>query len=341
MAFRLFSSVSKGRLVGGGTALGLAGITVDSAFRREPLRLDNGIASAVDEQFHTSSSYYAPIGYRGKTFQLKTNYTQIAATSTVEVESETSPWPTLPAPGELSLFDIGTNPAEAESNPTEHFAQAKLWDAVLLIDEADIYMENRERQDLARNSLVSDNLHFLNAHTYCLTHILGFLRALERCQSILFLTTNRIGSFDDAFISRIHVTFYYHDLTEKKREMLWRNFFDKLVRDRGGLMRVPIDTKDYIKGQDVRALKWNGREIRNAMQTAVALTDFERETDEDGKILLKHMHIAQIVRMSSDFRDYLDVLHRGDESKRAATQRIRYDHFEYQNGISGNEKERT
>ena len=28
-------------------------------------------------------------------------------------------------------------------------------------------------------------------------------------------------------------------------------------------MRVPIDTKDYTNGQEVRALKWNGREIRN------------------------------------------------------------------------------
>ncbi|KAL9614466.1 MAG: hypothetical protein Q9167_001069 [Letrouitia subvulpina] len=224
----------------------------------------------------------------------------------------------------LTISDIGTNPAEAERNLTEHFARAKLWDAIILIDEADIYMENRERQDLARNSLVS-----------------GFLRALEHCQSMLFLTTNRIGSFDDAFISRIHVTLYYHDFTEEQRQMLWTNFFDKLIRDRGGLMRVPIDTKDYTKGKDVRALKWNGREIRNAMQTAIALADYERAIDEDGRILLKDTHVAQIVRMSSDFRDYLDVLHRGDESKRAATQRIRYDKFEYQNGIIGNEKERN
>ena len=74
------------------------------------------------------------------------------------------------------------------------------------------------------------------------------------------------------------------------------------------------------------------------MQTAVALADFEGATDEEGKILLKDTHIQQIVRMSSDFRDYLDTLHQGDESKRAERQRIRYDPYVDQNEDSDKEK---
>ena len=86
---------------------------------------------------------------------------------------------------------------------------------------------------------------------------------MENCQSILFLTTNRVGAFDDAFISRIHVSLYYPDLSEDDRRQIWRNFFKKLIKDRGDIMRIPIDTKDYTEGKEVRALKWNGREIRN------------------------------------------------------------------------------
>ena len=86
---------------------------------------------------------------------------------------------------------------------------------------------------------------------------------MESCQSILFLTTNRVGAFDDAFISRIHVSLYYPELTEEDRKKIWRNFFDKLAKDRGDIMRIPIDTKDYTNGQEVREVKWNGREIRN------------------------------------------------------------------------------
>ena len=166
----------------------------------------------------------------------------------------------------LTISDIGTNAEAAEKNLIRHFTRAKLWDAILLIDEADIYMESREKQDLTRNSLVSGNFPIFNASTLCSIDVLGFLRALEHCQSILFLTTNRIGSFDDAFISRIHVTLYYPDFTEVERKKVWKNFFDKLIRDRGDIMRVPIDTKDYINGREVRAVQWNGREIRNGEQ---------------------------------------------------------------------------
>ncbi|KAG8530262.1 uncharacterized protein KY384_004763 [Bacidia gigantensis] len=100
MTFRLFNSVSKRRLVSGGTALGLAAFTVDSLFRRTSLRLDNGIASPADEQFHISSAFPVPAGYGGKTFQIKNNYPQVAPTSIVE--SKKPSWPTLPAPGERS-----------------------------------------------------------------------------------------------------------------------------------------------------------------------------------------------------------------------------------------------
>lgn len=68
-----------------------------------------------------------------------------------------------------------------------------------------------------------------------------------------------------------------------------------------------------------------------AFQTAVALADFENDTDEDGKIVLRERHIQQIVHMSQEFKEYLRELHRGDEAKRADRQRIRYDDFETQN----------
>ena len=189
---------------------------------------------------------------------------------------------------------------------------------------------------------------------------------MENCQSILFLTTNRVGAFDDAFISRIHVSLYYPDLSEDDRRKVWRNFFDKLIKDRGDIMRILIDTKDYTNGKEVRALKWNGREIRNgkeanssaikrrvdahplisfcsfpAFQTAVALADFEGATDEDGKILLKDTHIMQIVRMSKEFKTYLHKLHLGDESKRAERQGIRFDKYDGQSGDSDGEKRKT
>lgn len=60
----------------------------------------------------------------------------------------------------LTSSDIGTNPAQVEINLTRHFKTARAWGAVLLIDEADVFMERRSTADLVRNSLVAGKLYY-------------------------------------------------------------------------------------------------------------------------------------------------------------------------------------
>lgn len=55
----------------------------------------------------------------------------------------------------LTSSDIGVEADEVEENLTTHFKNAKNWGAVLLIDEADVFMERRTTADLTRNSLVA------------------------------------------------------------------------------------------------------------------------------------------------------------------------------------------
>lgn len=55
----------------------------------------------------------------------------------------------------LTSSDIGTDPVEVEDTLTTHFRRAKSWDAILLIDEADVFLEKRSTADLIRNSLVA------------------------------------------------------------------------------------------------------------------------------------------------------------------------------------------
>jgi SpoVK/Ycf46/Vps4 family AAA+-type ATPase len=57
----------------------------------------------------------------------------------------------------LTSSDIGIDPGEVEHNLTSHFKRAQSWGAVLLIDEADVFMERRTTSDFARNSLVAGN----------------------------------------------------------------------------------------------------------------------------------------------------------------------------------------
>lgn len=55
----------------------------------------------------------------------------------------------------LTSKDIGTGPAKVEFNLSSKFKTAKSWGAVMLIDEADVFMERRSTSDLIRNSLVA------------------------------------------------------------------------------------------------------------------------------------------------------------------------------------------
>ncbi|KAF4921572.1 ATPase family AAA domain-containing protein 3B [Colletotrichum viniferum] len=211
----------------------------------------------------------------------------------------------------LTSSDIGTEPREVEHNLTENFKRAMNWGAVLLIDEADVFMERRSTSDLTRNSLVA-----------------GFLRALEFYDGILFLTTNRVGSFDDAFISRIHIQLYYPDFSDDERQKVWKTFIDKLAREKGETMRLTMDAKEYIESTRKQGLKWNGREIRNAFQTAVALAEYEADKDSEGRIMVKDDHLRAVVELSKDFKGYLDDLHRRDEGKRAEHRHERLDSYE-------------
>ncbi|KAI8263968.1 hypothetical protein K4K58_012585 [Colletotrichum sp. SAR11_239] len=210
----------------------------------------------------------------------------------------------------LTSSDIGTEPREVEKNLTENFKRAMNWGAVLLIDEADVFMERRSTSDLTRNSLVA-----------------GFLRALEFYDGILFLTTNRVGSFDDAFISRIHIQLYYPDFSDDERQKVWKTFIDKLAREKGETMRLTIDAKEYIESTRKQGLKWNGREIRNAFQTAVALAEYEADKDGEGRIMVKDDHLRAVVELSQDFKGYLNDLHRKDEGKRAEQRYERLDSY--------------
>jgi SpoVK/Ycf46/Vps4 family AAA+-type ATPase len=214
----------------------------------------------------------------------------------------------------LTAADLGDEPDDLEKHLMQFFKYANDWDAVVLIDEADVYLEARSIENLKRNSVVS-----------------VFLRALDYFQGILFLTTNRVGHFDEAFMSRIHVSIGYDRLDDSARAQIWDNLFLKLREDfkkRGGpQIEYEYDAKQYVKqSSEVKRLRWNGREIRNAFQTAVALAvndtkeaNESRPKDADPVIPeIKEKHLAQVVKLSSAFKDYMKATrHNKDESEHA------------------------
>ena len=51
--------------------------------------------------------------------------------------------------------DLGTDPKDIEAKLHKIFDYAVKWNAVLLLDEADVFLAERNLEDLSRNALVS------------------------------------------------------------------------------------------------------------------------------------------------------------------------------------------
>jgi hypothetical protein len=113
----------------------------------------------------------------------------------------------------VSAGELGTNSRSLETDLNRIMDITHSWGAILLLDEADVFLEARQPHDIHRNSLVS-----------------VFLRLTEYYQGILFLTTNRVETFDEAFQSRIHMGIRYENLPAKARKKIWMHHVGKVEK---------------------------------------------------------------------------------------------------------------
>ena len=105
----------------------------------------------------------------------------------------------------ITAADLGHEPNELEPSLVQFFRNANKWDAIVLLDEADIYLERRATNELKRNSIVSSKCPNVATLVRTNTCRIVLLQQLDYFQGILSLTTHRVGSFGEAFLSRIHI----------------------------------------------------------------------------------------------------------------------------------------
>lgn len=75
----------------------------------------------------------------------------VGKTATAEAVAQKFEKPLFP----ITCGDLGFTPESVERSLSEIFRLAHLWDCVLLLDEADVFITQRDRKDLERNALVS------------------------------------------------------------------------------------------------------------------------------------------------------------------------------------------
>ena len=244
----------------------------------------------------------------------------VGKTSTAESVAAYTKRPLFP----ITCGDIGQTARDVEKDLENIFLLARKWGCVLLLDEADVFLEKRERSgsSIGRNALVS-----------------VFLRTLEYYSGILFLTTNRIGSFDEAFVSRIHMSLYYPDLDQVSTLKVWLMNLKRLKRSGSTVYIHEAQIIDFAKNHWRDGHRWNGRQIRNAFQTALALAEYDfREKcnmcEEIGekapsKPALLDEHFKAVAQTSAEFDNYLSNVFGGSSHKaKAQMAEIRDDTWE-------------
>ncbi|GAP86880.2 putative TOB3 [Rosellinia necatrix] len=193
---------------------------------------------------------------------------------------------------------------------------ATIWEAVVLLDEADVFLEARTDNNSERNALVAT-----------------FLKELEYFSGIVFLTTNRVSSFDKAMKSRVHLALGYTPPTADVRRQIWRRYLSAVpagqsvvdidgnvngnVNGKGdvdvnGKSDVDVNGNDGVNvaGKDrqengnssvtvldklATAAELNGREIAYIVTTACTMARFERKP-----LALGHLETVLEVRRTFD-----------------------------------------
>lgn len=195
------------------------------------------------------------------------------------------------------------------------------------------------------------------SHFMVLSSTTVFLRVLEYYAGVLFLTTNRIGDFDEAFSSRIHISLYYPPLTRNST----RKIFDlnlrsiqQRIEERGVEIRIDhqaILTWAVEYWRTHKQMRWNGRQIRNACQTALALAEYdaqngahsphdshnlrvEGQNDPDlpaRPVQLTIGHLETVAKAYMQFMRYLHEIYGKDSERRAKAMGIRAREFSMRN----------
>lgn len=169
----------------------------------------------------------------------------------------------------VTMGELGLTPDDLESRLSDVLELCAKWNAIAILDEADVFLETRSTSDLVRNAMV------------CV-----MLRILEYHPGILFLTTNRVRSLDPAFESRITIAIRYEALGVEARMKVWRNQLDGVVST-----NVASDVDCAALAEE----ELNGRQIKNAVRLALCLAADQGESLSQ-EILLKTLEITTFAR---------------------------------------------
>jgi len=141
----------------------------------------------------------------------------------------------------VQCSQLGLSADSLEKALLKVFARAQRWNAILLLDEADVYVTKRGT-DMQQNAIVG-----------------VFLRVLEYYKGVLFMTTNRAEAVDDAIASRCIAKIPYGVPNTIQQARIWR-----VLADTAGIKITDADIREITSKHP----KLTGRDVKNLLKLA-------------------------------------------------------------------------
>ncbi len=157
----------------------------------------------------------------------------VGKTLTAEVYSEIIQRPLY----RIHSGQLGLDVGQMEKALKDALTRAQRWGAVMLIDEADVYIKRRQ-DNLTMNAVVG-----------------VFLRVLEYFNGLLFMTTNRVDDIDDAIVSRCIALIKYHHPDADDRRKIWRVMADQFnLALEASVIEQLVSQFPNTSGRDIKGL---------------------------------------------------------------------------------------
>jgi hypothetical protein len=176
-------------------------------------------------------------GKTGGTIIIETGPSGTGKTLTAEVYSEVIKRPLYC----VQCSQLGINEKELEKELDTVLSRATRWKAILLVDEADVYIHARGN-DIRQNAIVG-----------------VWLQVLEYYRGVLFMTSNREVIIDDAILSRATAWIRYNMPNQTELASIW-----KILSEQYRVKLTDAQIHELVQHEKLKSI--SGRNVKSLLK---------------------------------------------------------------------------
>ncbi|ETS84636.1 hypothetical protein PFICI_02661 [Pestalotiopsis fici W106-1] len=184
----------------------------------------------------------------------------------------------------VTTGDLGVEPTVFDQRLQETLTRATNWNAMVLLDDVDLYSKERTGYNNERAALLPT-----------------FLRDLEYSKCLCFISMISQEGVDPAFSSRIHLAVPFPKFDFESQKAIWHSLIEGLCQDGHSKFELSRFVNGTLRGLDQgEHTNMNARQIKNCMDVALVLA----QNEGPGAIVMPH-HVETVLELGMAFKAHI------------------------------------